>query len=1425
MNKRILTKLTIIISIIFLFGGTLQAQMFDVDASAIEKSYTERHDNRLPEDFFDDPDNVERFLQQFYREGEKIVGGEDVDIADYPWQASLQLMGGQHYCGAVLVDEHWAITAAHCLVSGQGEVNPSQIRLRVGFSSMSSGEGSFHNISDHIIYPDYNPEGFQFDIALLNLSNPLNLEDENVATAGRVTQHDADQGMTDPGEMVKISGWGALSYQGNSPDILQAIEVPIIDVNDTSYPSHQISDDMIIAGADGMDSCQGDSGGPMVVEDGEGWYKVAGIVSFGVECGLPNFPGVYARVSYFENWLNQYLILPDPNQYTTMHHETFGAGDIPPDWINEVIEGPAGFPGWEWTDTGGDYGGQLNSTTADDGYMILDSDAHGIEDTAEEADLISPAFDFTDITSNLFFSVEHWARTFGNADVRIYISTDDFNTQTQLYRWHDASQNDAIGPNPVLSEFDITDIAQGESNVRIKFKWIGSYDYWWLVDDFKLWFENPGKQVHFVVTDGEEPLENVFISTQYSDQETMTDANGEAELALYEGTYEITAEKEGYFHYEETIEVTEDGQVVHIEMDKIPVPEIVIDTEEIELTLPQGITGELVVNIANPGELELEYSLFAYATDKEHRLANNKTQTTAHYEDLQTEPGASLTLDPNTTPANLPASPGKDDDNIETVEIHHDSGYSGGLGVGANNIITAARFTAEDLAGYYGLYDLSAVKYHIRTSNFNAVTVKIWEGGSDTGPENEIYSQNVTDDVIINDWSTHILDETISLTPGEEYWIGYAMEATGGFPLSVDSGPMVEGKGGWVYIGGWNELTNLDSDLDYNWCIRGILQFTDPIEWLTFDPQSGVVAPESDIDVDFMFSAEDLELGAHHAEVIVLNNAGENINIPVTLIVDPPEYDITFEVIDADGNNIDDATINLGQETNAPGDYVFHDIPVGLYNYEVTKEEYHTAKGQIQLVDGDLLVEVILIDEETDLVTLNVSIEDEFGDPAEGAYFEIKGFGGQLSDADGELSVMIIPDTYEFMVHKTGFEDKIDEVVVTSDSEQLLDVMLTYLRFDVTLDVNPDEAGIVDGEGEYYYGQTVTIEAHPNTGYHFIEWLEGGLQVTDEEEYSFMITEDRDFMAVFDINTYIVTSSFSGLGGIDPLGDIEVAHGDDITFIIAPSPGNYIEDVLVNEESVGPVEEYTFENVTEDGQTIHAEFAMITHEVTITSEGNGTVEPYGTIEAPHGEPLFMEFTPDEGHHVADVLINNHSVGSHDDYMISTVTGNTTVHVIFEITTHEVTITSEGNGTVDPYGTIDVPHGEALLIEFTPDEDHHVADVLLNNNSIGAHDDYLISNVTGNTTVHVVFEFSVGVDKMDELPDLTVFPNPAMDHVTISSEEVIREIRLYNLTGQTIKSVKPGAGEYQMNIGQLQSGMYLLQVSYENGVQTVSLKVE
>lgn len=45
----------------------------------------------------------------------RIIGGQTVDITDFPYQTAL-FLSNSYRCGGIIISEKWILTAAHCLV-------------------------------------------------------------------------------------------------------------------------------------------------------------------------------------------------------------------------------------------------------------------------------------------------------------------------------------------------------------------------------------------------------------------------------------------------------------------------------------------------------------------------------------------------------------------------------------------------------------------------------------------------------------------------------------------------------------------------------------------------------------------------------------------------------------------------------------------------------------------------------------------------------------------------------------------------------------------------------------------------------------------------------------------------------------------------------------------------------------------------------------------------------------------------------------------------------------------------------------------------------------------------------------------------------------------------------------------------------------
>lgn len=257
-------------------------------------------------------------------EEQAIVGGATTTVGAHPWQISLQSGWGGHFCGGSIVAADWVVTAQHCV---EGE-SASNLTVVAGITRLSqSSQGQAADVFQIVRNPGYTSPERGHDITLLRLATPLALGGDVQAIPFATA---ADASATAAGVIANASGWGTTSAGGSMADTLRAVDVPVVS-NSAAQNAMGVSltSDQLAAGGNGGDSCQGDSGGPLTVEGAAGPI-LAGVTSWGYGCGDPGMPGLYARVSSFEQWLR----------------DTMGAGPAP--GADPVDDGDAGAgAGWQ----------------------------------------------------------------------------------------------------------------------------------------------------------------------------------------------------------------------------------------------------------------------------------------------------------------------------------------------------------------------------------------------------------------------------------------------------------------------------------------------------------------------------------------------------------------------------------------------------------------------------------------------------------------------------------------------------------------------------------------------------------------------------------------------------------------------------------------------------------------------------------------------------------------------------------------------------------------------------------------------------------------------------------------------------------------------------------------------------------------------
>ncbi|KAJ3612992.1 hypothetical protein NHX12_019249 [Muraenolepis orangiensis] len=189
-------------------------------------------------------------------------------------------------------------------------------KVVLGVHSLKDAEETKQTFNISRVYnnPQFNPDNYDNDIALLKLDRPVT-ESPAVRAIGYSREGEPQPAL---GARVETAGWGSVNNLAGRTDRLKEVFMDVVNpllcrrydyygskFTDNMMCSHKLCPKPCRSIYKTEDTCDGDSGGPLVY----GGVAVGITSNGGKKCGQTKKPGIYTIISNYSSWINATLAL------------------------------------------------------------------------------------------------------------------------------------------------------------------------------------------------------------------------------------------------------------------------------------------------------------------------------------------------------------------------------------------------------------------------------------------------------------------------------------------------------------------------------------------------------------------------------------------------------------------------------------------------------------------------------------------------------------------------------------------------------------------------------------------------------------------------------------------------------------------------------------------------------------------------------------------------------------------------------------------------------------------------------------------------------------------------------------------------------------------------------------------------------------
>jgi hypothetical protein len=197
--------------------------------------------------------------------------------------------------------------------------------------------------------------------------------------------------------------------------------------------------------------------------------------------------------------------------------------------------------------------------------------------------------------------------------------------------------------------------------------------------------------------------------------------------------------------------------------------------------------------------------------------------------------------------------------------------------------------------------------------------------------------------------------------------------------------------------------------------------------------------------------------------------------------------------------------------------------------------------------------------------------------------------------------------------------------------------------------------------GQFPSGTQVQLDAVPDSGWNFSNWSEELSGSTNPTNIT--MDENKSVTANFTELHYTLTRNISPSGGGSVSKNPDKSsynYGEQVELTASANDGYEFDHWGADASGTNPEVTITMDA----NKTVTAYYAPLTYTITATTGPNGSISPSGEVAVNYGESQTFTITPDDGYHIAGLVLDETLVEAISSYTFNSVTQTHTIHAIF-----------------------------------------------------------------------------------------------------------------------------------------------------------------